>query len=89
MLHSILINTVLPIRFLYGEMRGIEKYKATAVEWLQQLKAEQNNIVQQWDDLGINSRHAADTQALLQLKHEYCDKKACLECNVGHYLLNR
>ena len=34
-------------------------------------------LAQQWDELGINARHAADTQALLHLKREYCDKKSC------------
>jgi hypothetical protein len=30
---------------------------------------------------------AFETQALLQLKNEYCSKSRCLECNIGIELM--
>jgi hypothetical protein len=37
--------------------------------------------------LGVKSENAADSQALLQLKKYYCDKKRCLECSIGFAVL--
>ena len=33
------------------------------------------------------SKNAFETQSLLQLKNEYCDKSKCLECGIGIQLL--
>jgi len=44
---------------------------------------ESNSIIDNWQRLGMEPVSAGQTQALLQLKHEYCDKKQCLRCAVG------
>ena len=61
--------------FLYGKLRFDEGKCSKAINWLEQLKPETNSIITFWNTLKINSQNAAQTQALLQLKNEYCAHK--------------
>ena len=40
--------------------------------------SENNHIVRMWKECGLPVENAGDSQALIQLKKEYCDKKECL-----------
>lgn len=84
---NIIINTVVPLVFSYGMQKGENKYRDKALEWLEDIKAEQNTITQGFMELGLKSRTAFDSQAVIQLKNEYCNKKRCLECSIGNKLL--
>jgi hypothetical protein len=55
--------------------------------WLQEIPAEENHIVKQWEKLNISMSKASETQAVIQLKNYYCITNKCLECAVGNYLL--
>ncbi len=81
------INTIVPFLFLYGDMRGEEEFKNKAVGLLEALPAEKNSIISGWEKLGMESKSAYQTQALLQLKNVYCDGKRCLECAIGGAIL--
>ncbi len=83
----ILINTIIPFLFVYGKYKDIENYKEKAVRLLQELPPENNRIIKQWRELGVEADNALDTQALLQLKKEYCDKKRCLDCQIGNLII--
>ena len=87
MINNILINTIVPIVFAYGLFNKEESYKNKALEWLEEISAEKNNITNAYTQLGIENNNAFDSQALIQLKNEYCNKKRCLECAVGNRLL--
>jgi hypothetical protein len=84
---SILINTVIPALFAYGINNGIESYKERAVRWLSEVKAEVNVITKGFASLSINNQSAFDSQALIELKNEYCNNKRCLQCAIGNSLL--
>lgn len=87
-LDLIVINTVIPVIFSYGRTKGKEQYCEQAFDLLDQLAAEDNHIVRMWRECGMDVRTAGDSQALIQLKNEYCDKKECLRCRIGYeYLL--
>ena len=88
-LNLLIINTVVPILFAYGRHRGEEKYCDRAFDFLESLKAENNHIVRMWQQCGLNVENAGDSQALIQLKKEYCDKKECLRCRFGYEFLKR
>ena len=87
MTDNILINTIIPIIFAYGKHQDEETYKHKALKWLEEIKTEKNTITKGFESLGINNKNAFDSQALLQLKNEYCNKKRCLECAVGNKLI--
>lgn len=86
-INLLLINTVIPFIFIYGDARANNKLKEKAIDYLSKLPAEDNSILNNWRKTGISIRSALDSQALLQLKKKYCDRKKCLECQIGNYLL--
>lgn len=85
----ILINTVAPLVFLYGHKTSNQKYINRAMDILEYITAENNHITKKWNSLNIKSRSAADSQALLYLKKEYCAQKRCLECGIGNAVLQK
>ena len=88
-LNLLLINAVIPTLFAYGRHKQNERLCERAFDFLEQLKAENNHIVRIWQRVGLNVETAADSQALIQLKKEYCDRKNCLRCRFGYeYLKN-
>ena len=56
---------------------------------LKNIKPEKNNIIQKWNDLNIKVVNAFETQALIQLKNEFCNHKKCLNCHIGNYLISK
>lgn len=88
MMNNIFINTVVPVLFAFGHFHDDELLKEKALKWLMQLKAEQNNISKGFSFLQVAVNNAFDSQALIQLKNEYCNKKRCLDCSVGNKLIN-
>ncbi|MGI6242223.1 MAG: DUF2851 family protein [Prevotella sp.] len=83
----LLINTAIPMLFAYGRHKQNEGLCDRAFEFLEQLKAENNHVVRMWGDCGIKAGNAGDSQALIQLKNEYCDRKECLRCRIGYQYL--
>jgi hypothetical protein len=88
MIHSILINTIIPFLFVYGKQKDNQVFKDKAVAFLEALPSENNSIIKQWKSLDIKVKTAFDTQALLQLKNEYCNRKRCLYCHVGGKIIS-
>ncbi|HEX3007041.1 MAG TPA: DUF2851 family protein [Bacteroidales bacterium] len=86
-IESIIINSIVPILFIYGKKTGQEQYQNKALDFLGQLNPEKNAITDNWIKLGIKPTSAFHTQALLQLKNFYCDKHRCLECEIGSKIL--
>ena len=86
-IHLLIINTIAPFLFLYGKEKQEEHYKDLALKLLEETAPEKNSIISKWNDLGVDVESAAQTQALLQLKNRYCDKKRCLQCAIGSELL--
>ena len=87
-INVILINTVVPLLFAYGKKNNIEKYCTRALTILEELKPERNSIITEFRKHNITPQNAADTQALIQLKKEYCDRKKCLYCKIGYQILS-
>lgn len=85
--HAIIINVIVPALFTYGKLQGKELYCEKALQLMEELPAEKNSIINEWNTIGIEAKNAADSQALLQLKKNYCDQKRCLECGIGYALM--
>ncbi|MBR5102049.1 MAG: DUF2851 family protein, partial [Muribaculaceae bacterium] len=84
----VLINTVAPLYYTYGEVTGNDALCERAVALLEGLKPEQNSIVAQFAIAGIACDDALTSQALIQLKREYCEPRKCIYCKIGHWLLS-
>jgi hypothetical protein len=82
----IIINTVVPIQFAYAKSRGIDITEGL-IQLLNEVLSEKNAIMDKFKSFGVHPVSAFETQALLQLKNEYCSKSRCLECNIGIELM--
>lgn len=87
-LDSIIINAIAVITFCYGKQVGNQAYVNAAFNLIEKIDAEANAIVTGFKGLGIVALNAFDSQALLQLKNNYCNQKKCLHCGIGNKILN-
>jgi hypothetical protein len=81
------INLISPFLFTYGQKQGNSEHMEIAMKILEKTTGENNSVVRKWISLGIDASTAAHTQALLELKSNYCDRKKCLSCTIGSALL--
>lgn len=83
----LITNAVTALLFAYGRYKGRQELCERALGWLEELPAERNRIIAEWEQAGVPARSAADTQALLQLTHAYCEPRNCLRCRFGYEYL--
>ncbi|MFO7720490.1 MAG: DUF2851 domain-containing protein, partial [Gillisia sp.] len=58
------------------------------LELMEEIISEKNGITAKFNNLRENtSINALQSQALLHLKSQYCDKNLCLNCNLGTKLI--
>lgn len=85
----ILINSIIPLKFAYAKFIGKE-IEEELLEMMQSLQPERNSVIEKFESLKSESvRNALDSQALLQLKKNYCEKNLCLQCALGNRLLQQ
>lgn len=89
MIENIIINTVVPVLFAYGLHKDEDGYKEKAISWLEDLSPEKNSITNGFSNLKFENKNAFDSQAFIQLKKHYCDRKLCLQCSIGNSILKR
>jgi hypothetical protein len=82
------INFICPLMFAYGKHRGDEDLCDKSVALLEKIAAEKNSITRLFEAKKIKAYNALESQALIELKNVYCDYKKCLNCMIGHKLLN-
>ena len=82
----LIINTIVPFRFAYDKSLGKDSSEEN-IEFLEHITAEKNAIIEKFKSFGVSSKNAFETQYLLQLKKEYCNKSNCLQCAIGLELL--
>ncbi|MBQ2779498.1 MAG: DUF2851 family protein [Bacteroidaceae bacterium] len=79
-IETLIINTIAPILYAYGKHRNDATLCEKAEEILHNLPGEINSITRRWTQAAITIDCAADSQALIQLQKNYCDKSACDKC---------
>ncbi|MBQ1253658.1 MAG: DUF2851 family protein [Alistipes sp.] len=82
------INLVAQMQYAYGDYINNDTLRNRAISLLEDLPAESNSVIAQWNNYGSLAQTAFDSQALLQLSFEYCHKQRCEECPVGVAILN-
>ena len=85
----LMINAVLPFIFVYGRAFDNDKLCNRALDFFTKIPGEKNKTTLNWQKTGMNIESAFQSQALISLKSEYCDKKLCLKCRIGNYLLRQ
>lgn len=84
----LLINTIIPVKFSYAKFLG-KPVDENILSLMQEIKAEKNSIIEKFNGLKTVSNSALQSQALIQLKNNYCDKNKCLQCGIGSSILTR
>ena len=84
---GLVINSVIPLQMAYGLTHDDNSLCDRAVELLHTLAPEKNSIVTLFERAGIKARDAFMTQALIQLRRNYCEPHKCLYCRIGHRML--
>ncbi len=88
-IENLIINTIVPLKFVYGMQKLKPDVKEQAIQLLHELPSEQNTLLRKWEQTGIAANNAAEGQALLELKKYYCTPKKCLNCSIGHFLIRQ
>lgn len=84
---SLLVNFAAPLAYAHAVSTGDCETAEQACSLWHALPPESNKYIRQWEVSGIKADTASDSQALIQLRREYCDRSRCLECRFGHRLL--
>ncbi len=87
--YNIVINTFVPFLFVYGDYSHKQELKDLALDFLEKVPPEENAVIRHWKELGVPVRSAFDSQALIQLKNNYCNSGRCLNCPVGTKLVSK
>ncbi len=86
----IIINSVVPMLYIYGKHRKEEQLCEMAEDLLHQIAPEENSIIKRWREQCVKVDCAADSQALLQLNRSYCRTNNCTNCPFAyHYIKSR
>jgi hypothetical protein len=79
----VMVDAMVPFLHAYGKWTGNEKFLIKAMDILEWVRPARNNIVREWDALGIHAESALDSQALIEARNNYCARRKCLSCIVG------
>jgi hypothetical protein len=85
----LLINAVIPVIFVYGQSRDNPDIIERAICFLENVDPEENVITSEWKSAGIAAESAFYSQALIQLRNEYCKRRKCLDCRIGNKIISQ
>jgi len=83
----VIINSVVPLLVAYGKSKDDWSLVDRAVTILQQIPTEKNKIISIWKNLGYVSKNAFDSQGLIELYQNFCQRRQCLNCTIGAAIL--
>ena len=87
-INLLIINSIVPLKFAFNKINRQSQLE-DVIAVVQKIPMEQNSVVNRFHLLYKFRKTALDSQALIQLKSNYCSKNKCLHCAIGSALLNR
>lgn len=84
----LIINVLAPLVYARGLEAGNAELLDAATALWEGVEGEKNGIIRGFEGFGIEARTAFESQALIQLHKEYCERRRCPECRIGHRLLS-
>ena len=79
-IHTVLLNSALPFRFAYAHVQDDEALVAKTLQMYEEAVPDDNAIVRTFIEIGVPCQNAAQSQALLQLQKNYCERNRCYLC---------
>lgn len=86
---KMVINVAIPLIMARAQARGDIETVEMVPELLRCFQAENNKDVRLFTAAGLKCRDAFDSQALIHLRREYCEKQKCIRCHFGNRMLSR
>ena len=86
--NSLIINTVVPIRFFFARFNGDDLMQEEALSLLENIDYEDNKTTRIFAESLFPHRSAYDSQAQLELFDRYCSQKRCLGCSIGEKIVH-
>jgi len=87
-INLLIINSIIPIKFAFNKFNRQSQLE-DVIAVVQKIPMEYNSVVNRFHLLYKFRKTALDSQAIIQLKSNYCSKNKCLHCAIGSALLNR
>lgn len=84
---TIIINAFVPFLFEFGKYCNDDGMVENAMDILRKLPPENNKFIRDWELSGIECTSAYDSQAMLELRNHHCDKRLCLHCPIGSWIV--
>jgi hypothetical protein len=88
-IENIIINSIVPTLAAYSIYKDESIWMDRAVDFLSKISPEKNSIISEWKALGWSVTSAFDSQALIELRNNFCNKRLCLQCTIGHTLIQK
>ncbi len=79
----ILINVSANLLAAYSKATGNYEYFDKAINVLENLPPEKNNITKKWENLSLEITSSFDSQAVIQQFNTCCKFKKCVNCPIG------
>lgn len=86
-IQSMIINTIIPIIFIFGKDSDNDIISERAVNFLENIPPENNSIIKEWKRAGLKAENSFYSQALINLYNNYCSEKRCLQCRIAHKII--
>lgn len=84
---NIMVNSLAPFLFFYAQHLNKPDFKEKALELLMACSPEDNIKTRHFSAKSAQIQNAGNTQGLLQLFDQYCDKRQCLKCGIAAAVL--
>ncbi|MGB0896531.1 MAG: DUF2851 family protein [Flavobacteriaceae bacterium] len=82
----LLVNVIIPIKFMFAKSQGKDNFEYL-LSLYAEIPSENNSIINKFKTLKFDVSTSADSQALIELKTQFCDLHKCLQCEIGNKLL--
>ncbi len=82
-LDMIILNFAMPMLLAAAKFTGNDELWERVLALYEQMECESFGFLREWSSVAWHPRSAFDSQALVQLKTEYCARDRCANCPVG------
>lgn len=82
----VILNSILPLKYTYHKHHN-EEITDEILAYYKQLSSEKNTVIDGWKNLGLKTKNALESQALIYHYKNYCTPKNCLNCSIGFKIL--
>lgn len=84
---SLLINVAAPLRYAWLRRQNVADYRELTIDFLRGIKPENNRLVRAFSQ-ACRPTDAVESQGLIQLYREYCERRKCFFCRWGYRFLS-